>query len=65
MGWIKSVAVVGNSNYEKHIMGEINEKQWCTYLIIEINKKEVKMCVRDIANSAKRVLKDIGQAPCF
>jgi hypothetical protein len=27
MGRIKSVADVGNSNYEKHIMGEINEKQ--------------------------------------
>jgi hypothetical protein len=27
MGRIKSVAVVGNNNYEKHIMGEINEKQ--------------------------------------
>jgi hypothetical protein len=36
-----------------------------SYLIIEINEKGVKMCVRDIANSAKRVLKDIDQAPCF
>jgi hypothetical protein len=27
IGRIKSVAVVGNSNYEKHIIGEINEKQ--------------------------------------
>jgi hypothetical protein len=27
MSTIKSVAVVGNSNYEKYIMGEINKKQ--------------------------------------
>jgi hypothetical protein len=26
MGTIKSVAVVGNSNYEKYIIGEINKK---------------------------------------
>jgi hypothetical protein len=26
MGRMKSVAVVGNNNYEKHVMGEINEK---------------------------------------
>jgi hypothetical protein len=35
MSTIKSVAVVGNSNYEKYIMGEINKKQWYTYSIIE------------------------------
>jgi hypothetical protein len=32
MDRMKSVAVIGNSNYEKYIMGEINEKTM-TYLL--------------------------------